>query len=82
MEKLVMMLLVTFYLNRLLLVKVIIRFIQARRRIYNIGYRLRTLANENLAWERTAQTNIAVDLKLFNNFSLTVDAYQKKPQEF
>nr|WP_199161998.1 TonB-dependent receptor [Elizabethkingia sp. ASV34] len=44
----------------------------------NIGYRLRTLANENLAWERTAQTNIAVDLKLFNNFSLTVDAYQKK----
>lgn len=39
---------------------------------------MRTLANENLAWERTAQTNIAVDLKLFNNFSLTVDAYQKK----
>jgi outer membrane receptor protein involved in Fe transport len=31
-----------------------------------------------LKWEQTSQLNIAADLKLFNNFTLTADWYKKK----
>ena len=43
-----------------------------------IGYAPNTLENKNLHWEETKQTNVAVDMKLFNNFTLTVDAYKKE----
>ncbi|MDP9955639.1 TonB-linked SusC/RagA family outer membrane protein [Epilithonimonas hungarica] len=43
-----------------------------------IGYGPSTLANPDLHWEETTQANIATDMKLFNDFSLTVDVYQKK----
>ncbi|MCY0968527.1 SusC/RagA family TonB-linked outer membrane protein [Chryseobacterium wangxinyae] len=44
----------------------------------NIGYAPDTLENPDLKWERTTQTNVAVDLKLFKNFDLSVDVYRKK----
>ncbi|MFC7345279.1 SusC/RagA family TonB-linked outer membrane protein [Chryseobacterium zhengzhouense] len=43
-----------------------------------IGYAPSTLENPDLKWERTSQLNLAVDLKLFRNFDLTVDVYRKK----
>ncbi|WP_312076135.1 TonB-dependent receptor [Chryseobacterium sp.] len=42
-----------------------------------IGYLPNTLANPDLKWETTTQTNIAADMKLFKNFTLTVDLYKK-----
>lgn len=42
-----------------------------------IGYLPNTLANPDLKWETTTQTNIAADMKLFQNFTLTVDVYKK-----
>lgn len=42
-----------------------------------IGYLPNTLANPDLKWETTTQTNIATDMKLFQNFTLTVDVYKK-----
>lgn len=45
------------------------------------GYGPNTLANPDLKWETTAQTNIAADLKLFNNFTLTVDYYKKQTSD-
>lgn len=44
----------------------------------NIGYSPDTLENPDLKWERTTQTNIAVDLKILTNFDFTVDVYRKK----
>jgi TonB-linked SusC/RagA family outer membrane protein len=44
----------------------------------NIGYAPDTLENPDLKWERTTQTNVAVDLKIFKNFDLSVDVYRKK----
>jgi TonB-linked SusC/RagA family outer membrane protein len=42
------------------------------------GYRQTTLANQNLSWETTAQTNIGLDAQLMHNrLSLTVDYYKK-----
>ncbi|UQB69438.1 SusC/RagA family TonB-linked outer membrane protein [Epilithonimonas zeae] len=41
------------------------------------GYYPNALANPNLKWESTRQTNIAADMKLFRDFSLTVDVYNK-----
>lgn len=43
-----------------------------------IGYAPSTLENPDLKWERTSQLNLAVDLKLFRNFDLTLDVYRKK----
>ncbi|MBV6880276.1 TonB-dependent receptor [Epilithonimonas ginsengisoli] len=43
-----------------------------------IGYAPSTMENPNLKWEETSQLNIAADLKLFNNFTLTADWYKKK----
>lgn len=41
------------------------------------GYFPSGLANPDLKWETTTQTNIAADMKLFQNFTLTVDLYNK-----
>lgn len=41
------------------------------------GYLPNGLANPNLKWETTTQTNVAADMKLFKNFTLTVDVYKK-----
>lgn len=43
-----------------------------------VGYAPSTLANPDLKWEETSQLNIAADFKLFNDFTLTIDWYQKK----
>ncbi len=43
-----------------------------------IGYLQRGLENKDLKWETTTQTNIAADLRLFKNFTLTVDVYRQK----
>ena len=45
------------------------------------GYIPNTLENPNLKWETTSQLNIAADMKLFNNFNLTVDYYKKKTSD-
>ena len=49
--------------------------------VVQIGYGPSTLANPDLKWEKTSQANIAADLKLFNDFSLTVDVYKKKTSD-
>lgn len=46
--------------------------------IIRVGYAPSTLENPDLKWERTSQLNIAADLKIFNNFDLSVDVYRKK----
>lgn len=45
------------------------------------GYIPNTLENPDLKWETTSQLNIAADLKLFRNFTLTVDWYKKKTSD-
>lgn len=35
-------------------------------------------SNPNLKWEQTAQTNIGLDMVLFNDFNLSLDWYKKK----
>lgn len=45
------------------------------------GYIPNTLENPNLKWETTSQLNIAADMRLFNNFNLTVDYYKKKTSD-
>ncbi len=45
------------------------------------GYYPSGLANPYLKWETTSQTNIAADMKLFNDFTLTVDLYNKKTKD-
>jgi TonB-linked SusC/RagA family outer membrane protein len=47
-----------------------------------IGYAPNRIANPNLKWETTAQTDIGVDLGLFNDrILLTADVYQKKTKD-
>jgi TonB-dependent starch-binding outer membrane protein SusC len=46
-----------------------------------IGYAPSTLENPELKWEQTSQLNIAADLRLLNNFTLTVDWYKKKTSD-
>ncbi|WP_027379500.1 SusC/RagA family TonB-linked outer membrane protein [Chryseobacterium daeguense] len=46
-----------------------------------IGYLQNGLENKDLKWETTTQTNIAVDLRLFRDFTLTVDVYDKKTSD-
>lgn len=43
-----------------------------------IGYAPTTLENPDLRWEETSQLNVAADLKILNDFTLTVDWYKKK----
>ncbi len=42
------------------------------------GYAPSTLANPDLHWEETTQADIGLDAQLFDNFTLTVDVYNKK----
>lgn len=37
--------------------------------------------NPDLKWESTAQTNIGLDIALFNRFNVTIDAYLKKTSD-
>jgi TonB-linked SusC/RagA family outer membrane protein len=46
--------------------------------LYTIGYSPNALANPDLKWEQTSQTNVGFDATLFRNFSLTFDWYNKK----
>lgn len=39
------------------------------------------MAVPDLRWETTAQTNVGLDLELFNNFNLTVDYYKKRTKD-
>lgn len=43
-----------------------------------IGYAPTTLESPNLRWEETSQLNLAADLKILNDFTLSVDWYKKK----
>ncbi|MEF9478629.1 SusC/RagA family TonB-linked outer membrane protein [Chryseobacterium sp. 1B4] len=47
-----------------------------------IGYAPTTLENPDLRWEETSQLNVAADLKLLNDFTLTVDWFKRKQQIF
>ena len=42
------------------------------------GYAPLTLANKDLHWEETAQSNIALDLKVFKNVDFSIDFFEKK----
>ncbi|MHA6727609.1 SusC/RagA family TonB-linked outer membrane protein [Chryseobacterium sp. A301] len=42
-----------------------------------IGSAPETLSNNDLHWETTTQKNIGIDTRLFNNFTLTAEYYQK-----
>ena len=53
-------------------------FYDGKTEFVGIGYRLKTLENRDLHWEKTAQTNIGADLKLFNDFTLGFDWFNKK----
>ncbi|HEX5153571.1 MAG TPA: TonB-dependent receptor [Parafilimonas sp.] len=47
-----------------------------------IGYVPATVANGNLGWETTTQTDIGIDLGLFNNrIQFTADVYKKNTQD-
>ncbi|TJZ59925.1 TonB-dependent receptor [Sphingobacterium olei] len=47
-----------------------------------LGVTPQTLANENLTWERSLQTNLGLDLTMFNNrINLTVDAYRNMKKD-
>ncbi|WP_442590213.1 SusC/RagA family TonB-linked outer membrane protein [Pedobacter sp. AW31-3R] len=46
------------------------------------SYALSQFANEDLSWEKTTQTNIGLDLTLFNSrVTFTADAYMKKTNQ-
>jgi len=48
----------------------------------NTGYAPSSIANPNLSWESTAQTDIGIDLGLFTNrIMITADVYQKKTSD-
>lgn len=44
----------------------------------NIGYSPAAAANPDLKWEQTTQTDIGIDLILFQNLTFTTDIYKKK----
>lgn len=46
------------------------------------AYDLSQIANDNLSWEKTTQTNIGLDLTMFNSrVTFTADAYLKKTND-
>lgn len=47
----------------------------------NWGSASSRMGNEALTWEKTATTNIAVDLVAFNNFNVTLEFFNKKSQD-
>lgn len=42
---------------------------------------LNTLANENIVWESTEMSNIAVDLTLFSNLNITAEYFTKRTRD-
>ena len=42
------------------------------------GYAPNAPANPDLKWEQTAQTDVGIDAVIYKDFTLTVDAYEKK----
>ncbi|SDK56327.1 TonB-linked outer membrane protein, SusC/RagA family [Pedobacter sp. ok626] len=44
----------------------------------NVGAAISVIANKDLSWEETEQTNIGLDLQFLKDFSLTADYYIKK----
>lgn len=49
---------------------------------YSKGISPSGIANPDLRWEKSLQTNIGLDISLFNNWlNLTVDVYQKKTKD-
>lgn len=46
--------------------------------IYTLGFSPNGLANPDLRWEETSQTDIGFDAALFKNFTLTFDWFNKK----
>lgn len=46
--------------------------------IYTLGFSPNGLANPDLRWEQTSQTDVGFDASLFKNFSLTLDWFNKK----
>ncbi len=58
----------------------------AYMKLYSINaqgdYNLQNPANDDLSWEKTTQTNIGLDLTMFNNrLTFTADAYLKKTND-
>jgi TonB-dependent starch-binding outer membrane protein SusC len=49
-------------------------------KLYN-GISPNAIANPDLRWEQTTQTNIGFDAKLFKNLSVTLDVFQKKTSD-
>lgn len=50
--------------------------------LYNTGLAPAGIANPDLRWEKSTQTNIGLDLSLFKNrFNLVVDVYQKRTDD-
>ncbi|MDR3056592.1 MAG: TonB-dependent receptor [Prevotella sp.] len=47
----------------------------------HIGYSPNGLANPDLKWEKTSQTNIGVDMRILENFDLSVDVYKKQTRD-
>lgn len=45
---------------------------------YATGATLGMYANKNISWERTAMTNVGLDLQLFSKLTVTADWYYKK----
>ena len=45
---------------------------------YSIGYSPNQPPNPDLKWEQTSQVDVGFDANLFNNLSVTFDAYNKK----
>jgi TonB-linked SusC/RagA family outer membrane protein len=46
--------------------------------LIQIGAAPATIANPNLKWEQTSQTNFGLDMRLFRNFDITTDYFDKK----
>lgn len=41
------------------------------------GVSIQRYANPNITWEKSRQINLGIDLKLFNDFDMTVDVYRQ-----
>jgi TonB-linked SusC/RagA family outer membrane protein len=45
---------------------------------YRPGVSISRYANPFITWEKSTQLNLGMDLRMFNNFELTVDAYRQR----
>lgn len=46
--------------------------------LIQIGAAPATIANPNLKWEQTTQADIGIDMRIFKNFNITADYFDKK----